>query len=174
MAEEKKIGTLVKTLSIKREITPDTTYDAVLLWYRDKEGIKRTRFIDRAKVPYYIIKDKESEEAKNPPMFIEREKVDEHLIWSDSLYREIALQTDAMEFYDRCRNEGRNTRNMMNLLKHPYIYNADMDVADRYIKYFNEEFEPDIDYKLHKCYFDIEVDLMPNGFNDAGYIGSLR
>ena len=34
-----------------------------------------------------------------------------------------------------------------------------------------EEFEPDVGYKLHKCYFDIETDLMPNGFKDKGYIG---
>ena len=46
-----------------------------------------------------------------------------------------------------------------------------MDVTDRYIKQFMEEFQPDINYKLHKCYFDIETDLMPNGFRDKGYIG---
>ena len=46
-----------------------------------------------------------------------------------------------------------------------------MDVSDRYIKYFNEEFDSDLNYKLHKVYMDIEVDLMPNGFKDKGYIG---
>ena len=53
---------------------------------------------------------------------------------------------------------------MKNLFKHNWLYDTDMDYADRYIASFHEEFEPDKKYKLHKCYFDIEVDLMENGW----------
>ena len=110
-------------------------------------------------------------------MFIERDKVDKIITYSDILYREIALRTDSLPYYDRVvLSWGNKSSNMRNLLKHNYIYDADMDIADRYIKNFHEEFEPDINYKLHKCYFDIEVDLMPNGFKrdkfgNIGYIG---
>ena len=65
-----------------------------------------------------------------------------------------------MEYYDRCLNGSRSAKsNLKNLLKHNYIYDSDMDVTDRYIKNFMEEFDPDVGYKLHKCYFDIETDL---------------
>lgn len=105
-------------------------------------------------------------------MFIEREKVEKFITYSDNLYREIALKTDSMEYFDRCLGIGRNSNsNLKNLLKHNLVYDADMDVSDRYIKNFMEEFEPDVNYKLHKTYMDIEVDLMPNGFKDKGYIG---
>lgn len=51
-----------------------------------------------------------------------------------------------------------------------------MDFADRYIAKFHEEFQPDEKYKLHKTYFDIEVDLMPYGWKkdskgNIGYTG---
>jgi len=165
-------GTLIKAIPIKRQINADTQYDSILLFYRDENGIKRTRFVDRAQVPFYVIKDKNSPEAVTPPMFIERDKVDKVITWSDSLYREIALRTDSMSYYDRINTAGKGAYgNFKNLLKHNYIYDSDMNVVDRYIKQFMEEFEPDINYKLYKTYMDIEVDLMPNGFKDKGYIG---
>lgn len=111
-------------------------------------------------------------EALTPPMFIERDKVEKHITYSDNLFREIALKTDSMEYYDRCLNGSRSAKsNLKNLLKHNYIYDSDMDVTDRYIKNFMEEFDPDVGYKLHKCYFDIEVDLQSKGLKDKGYIG---
>lgn len=103
-------------------------------------------------------------------MFIENDKVEKITTFSDMLYRDIALRTDSLAFYDNCIGR-KNKTNLKNLLKHNLIYNADMDISDRYIKLFYENFDPDINYKLHKCYMDIEVDLMPNGFNDKGYIG---
>ena len=162
--DEKKIGTLIKVLVIKRQINADTTYDSLLIFYRDENGIKRVKFIDRAKVPFYIIKDKESKEAITSPMFIEKDKVEKVTVWSDMLYREIALRTDSMAYYDRASLNFKQRSNLKNLFKNNLIYDADMDVADRYIKEFNDEFQPDKNYKLHKCYADIEVDLMPKGF----------
>lgn len=92
-------------------------------------------------------------------MFIPRDKVEKHITYSDNLYREIALKTDSMAYYDRAISTRAAKSNLKNLLKHNYIYDSDMDVTDRYVKNFMEEFEPDINYKLHKCYFDIETDL---------------
>lgn len=107
-------------------------------------------------------------------MFIEQSKVDKIMVYSDMLYREIALRTDSTAFYDRVITnypQKKQVYNLKNLLKHNYIYDADMDISDRYIKYFNEEYDSDQNYKLRKLSFDIEVDLMPNGFDDKGYIG---
>ena len=59
---KKPKGTLIKVLPIKREIEKNQYYDSLLIWYRDENGVKKTRFIDRCKIPFYIIKDKESKE----------------------------------------------------------------------------------------------------------------
>lgn len=110
-------------------------------------------------------------------MFIEKDKVEKFTTYSDMLYRDIAMKTDTMNYWDRVDTTwGSESSNMKNLFKHPWVYDADMDITDRYIKMFNEEFEPDKNYKLHKCFFDIEVDLMPEGFKknkngQVGYIG---
>lgn len=175
---KKPKGTLIKVVPIKRKVTNDIAFDSILIWYRDENGIKKTKFIDRAKVPYYIIKDKTSQEAFTPPRFIKRDLVEKHEVYSDMLYREIAMKTDSTSFYDRVITnypEKKQASNLKNLLKHNYIYDADMDISDRYIKYFNEKYEMDQGYKLRKCSFDIEVDLRPDGFvkNSKGQVGYI-
>jgi DNA polymerase elongation subunit (family B) len=175
--EEKKIGTLIKVISSKRKIRDTVEYDSLILIYRDEKGVKQTQFIDRAEVPFYIIKDKTSPEAQVPPMFIENNKVEMINTFSDLLFRELAVKTDSLYYYDRVVTTwGSNSYNMRNLLKHNWLYDSDMDIADRYISKFHEEFQPDENYKLHKCYFDIEVDLMTNGFvkdakGNLGFMG---
>lgn len=171
-------ATLIKVLPIKRKINNTCEYDSLMLWYRDEAGNKKLQFVPRAQVPYYMLKDKESQEAITPPMFIEADKVEKYVVYSDVMYREIAMKTDSLSYYDRVTlNFGPRSSNLKNLLKHNLIYNADMDVADRYIKDFNESHEQDMNYKLHKCYMDIEVDLMENGWKknldgkSFGYIG---
>jgi DNA polymerase elongation subunit (family B) len=177
MANEKKVGTLIKVLTSKRKVKESVIYDSLLLIYRDENGEKKTQFIDRAEVPFYIIKDKQSNEALTPPMFIEKDKVERVVTYSDLLYREIAVKTDSLYYFDRVVTTwGMGSSNMKNLFKHNWLYDTDMDYADRYIAKFHDEFEPDINYKLHKCYFDIEVDLMPNGFKkdakgNVGFMG---
>lgn len=174
--KKERSGTLIKVLPIKREVSsPDSDdklfYDSLLLWYRDEKGVKKTKFVERAQVPFYILKDRNSEEAISPPMFIEQEKVEKVISYSDMLLRDIAVRTDSIDYWDRASAYGAS--NLKNLLKHNLIYDADMDVSDRYIKNFIDEYEPDINYKLHKVYMDIEVDLMPDGFkkNKDGSIG---
>jgi DNA polymerase elongation subunit (family B) len=174
--QEKKIGTLIKVLLTKREVKKGLVYDSLLLIYRDENGEKKTQFIDRAEVPYYIIKDKESPEAFSPPMFIEKEKVQTEKTFSDLLYRELAVKTDSLYYFDRVVTTwGERSYNMKNLFKHNWLYDTDMDIADRYIAKFHEEFKPDENYKLHKCYFDIEVDLMTDGWkkDSKGNIGFM-
>ena len=172
MSETKKVGTLIKTLGVKRKIDDSTEYDTIILFYRDEFGNKKVKYVPRAEVPFYILNDPSSKEAEAPPMFIEAEKVTKHMAYSDMLYREIAAKTDSLAYYDRIAiTQGRKSRAMKNLLKHKNVYNADMDIVDRYIKNFMEEYDVDQSYKLHKTYYDIEVDLMPNGWKDHGFIG---
>jgi DNA polymerase elongation subunit (family B) len=174
--ENKKIGTLIKAYVTKRKVAENTEYDAVLLIYRDEKGEKKSIFHDRAEIPFYIIKDKTSVESSAPPMFIEADKVEKSMIYSDLLYRELAMKTDALYYYDRVLTTwGKNDSNMKNLFKHNWLYDTDMDIADRYIAKFHEEYAPNEKYKLHKCYFDIEVDLMPDGFkkDSRGHIGYI-
>jgi hypothetical protein len=168
----KKIGTLIKSFKGRRKSSSGAEYDTILLIYRDENGVKKTLFYDRPEVSYYIIKDKESPEAIKPPMYIENYKVQEVKVYSDLLLRDIASKTNALGFYEAvATTKGIYSYDMHNIFKHPWIYGADMDLSDRYIAKFQNEYDPDPNYKLHKCYFDIEVDLMPNGFRDNGFSG---
>lgn len=162
--KKKKIGTLIKTFNGKRRASTGDIYDVIVMWYRDENGIKRAIYYDRPKVPYYIINDKNSPEAKNAPLYIPADKVTMYETYSDSLLHDIAEHTGCTGYYDKILSKkGNNAYEMKNLFRHPYVYNADMNLQDRFIAAFNEEYEPDKSYKLHKGYLDIEVDLAPNG-----------
>lgn len=179
MSEEKKkkIGTLIKSFNGKRKTASGSVYDCIILWYRDENGKKRTLFYDRPKVPYYIIKDKNSKEAKYSPLYISEDKLEKYEVYSDMLYRDIAINTNCTHFYDKIlATKGPTAYEMKNLFRHPLVYDADMDIQDRKISEFYDEYEPDPKYKLHKCYFDIEVDTAPDGITPDkngryGYIG---
>jgi len=168
---EKKIGTLIKVVPIKRQIADrgdsksgnPVFYDSLLLYYRDKDGKKQKIFEPRAEIPYSIIIDKECPEAISQPMFIEADKVKTTLVWSDELYNELGIATGTSAFVDKYLM-ARKISEAKNVLLHPWVYDADMDIGDRYIQKFTEEYEPDIGYNLHKAFFDIECDL-------DGYIG---
>lgn len=157
--KQKKKGTIIKVITAKRPFKISMV-DSVLIFYRDENGVKQRQFVDRAQLPYYLIKDKESPEALNPKIFIKKELVEKNIAYSDCLYREIAQQTKAINYYTQYEKR----YDVKNILKHPWVYDADMDISDRYIANFNEEYEPDVNYRIHKAYYDIETDLMPFGF----------
>lgn len=164
----KKIGTLIKTIKTTRKINDNLSYDDLLLFYRDENGEKKVIFYDRPLVDFYVLKDKSAPEATTPPLYIELDKVDHFSTFSDNLYRSVAEKTGAMAYYDRIRlNNGPNSYNMNNLFKSPLLYGADVDLEDQYIAKFYREFDPDPNYTLHKCYYDIETDIYHfTGFPD--------
>ena len=163
---EKKIGTLIKTYKGQRVSENGNKYDTLLMFYRDENGEKKTIFYDRPEMDYYIIKDKNAPEASHPPLYISLDKVDHFTTYSDNLFRDIAVNTGALSFYDKVKFQyGINSYNMKNLFKSPLIYGADVDLQDQYIAKFYREFEPSKSYKLHKCYFDIENDI----YNFTGF-----
>jgi hypothetical protein len=92
----KKTGTLIKAFNAKRKLDETTEHDSIILFFRDESGAKQVKYIPRAEVPFYVLKDKTSKEAEAPPMFIESEKVTKHTAYSDMLYREIAAKTDSL------------------------------------------------------------------------------
>lgn len=153
-------GTLIKTLKSQRTTSQGEKYDDLLLFYRDENGKKKTIFYDRPTCDFYVIKDKNSDEAKHPPLYIDKDKVEKHTVYSDNLYREIALATGRKDFFNNVRMNGYSQYNFKNLFKSPEIYAADIDLEDQYIAKFYNEHESDVGYSLHKCYFDIENDIM--------------
>ena len=164
----KKIGTLIKTFKGTRVTESGVKYNTLLLFYRDQNGEKKTLFYDRPLFDYYILKDKKSTEATNPPLYISLDKVDKLTTYYDNLYRDVAVHTGTLPFYDKVKlNYGQNSYNMNNLLKNPLLYEADIDLEDFYIAKFYREFEKDSSYKLKKAYFDIENDIYHfQGFPD--------
>ena len=157
---EKKYGTLIKTYRGSRETDQGQKYDTLVLIYRDENGEKKTLYYDRPTVDYWVLKDKNSPEAVNPPMYISVDKVDHFTTYSDNLYRDIATNTGAMNYYNKIKfNYGANSYTMKNLFKSPLLYGADIDMEDQYVAKFYKEFQPNPGYKLHKCYFDIENDI---------------
>ena len=93
----KKVGTLIKVISARRRATDSVSYDSLIIIYRDENGEKKTKFIDRAEAPYYIIKDRSSYEATKPPMFIERSKVEKKVTYTDLFFREVAEAAKLLE-----------------------------------------------------------------------------
>lgn len=157
---EKKYGTLIKTYLGSRETEQGQKYDTLTLIYRDENGDKKTIYYDRPPVDYWVLKDKNSPEATNPPMYITVDKVTHYTTYSDNLYRDVATNTGATSYYNKIKfNYGPNSYNMKNLLKSPLLYGADVAIEDQYVAKFYQEFEPVPTYKLHKCYFDIENDI---------------
>jgi hypothetical protein len=162
----KETGTLIKTYLGSRISSTGDQYDTLLLIYRDSKGEKKTIFYDRPEVSYYTLKDRKSEDAVHPPMYEPISKLEKHTTYSDNLFRDIAINTGALSFYDRVRfNYGKREQsyNLENLFKSPLLYNADMDIQDQYIAKFYREHNQDQSYKLYKAYTDIETDLMPHG-----------
>ena len=163
----KPIGTIIKTYKGKRKGPNGEAYDYVLVTYVDENGVKKTKLYDRPKIDYYIIKDKNSDEATNPPTYISKDKVEKISVYSDLLYKDIAMRTHTETFYNRIRLlYGDNAYQMQNLRKHPWLYSVDMDLSDRCISMFYDEFEPDPNYSVKNAYFDIEVDLLAAGKGD--------
>lgn len=155
-----KIGTLIKTFKGTRTTETGLKYSTLLLFYRDENGKKKTIFYDRPTFDYYILKDKKSDEAINPPLYISLDKVEKHTTYYDNLFKDVAVNTGALPFYDKVKfNYGVSSYNMNNLLKHSLLYEADINLEDFYISKFYREFKKDPNYKLKKCYFDIENDI---------------
>ena len=99
--KEKKIGTIIKTFQGKRTSASGAEYDVIIIWYRDENGVKRTICYDRPEVSYYLIKDKNSKEALHPPLYISKDLVEKHTTYSDLLYRDIAVNTGSLQYYDQ-------------------------------------------------------------------------
>lgn len=168
MASNKPKGMLIKTYCEKyRSNDGKSLYERLLMVYRDENGTKRRRCINRPKSTYYILKDKNDPEVAHSPAYVSMDKVNKIEIESDKLFKDIAERTNTIGYYDKVRAErdkDQYSYAMKNLFRLPEIYNADLDIEDQYIARFYQEFEL-CNLPLHKVYYDIETDTYPNGLN---------
>ena len=171
---------LIKTYNAKRTLpNTDTRYDCLYLRYRDENNEKHVEFIDRPTFDYFIIKDRESEHAKHPPIYIAESELEKRTVYSDDLLYDIANVTGAKGYYDNCLfNSSLPKSAIQNVFKSPLLYSADTNLEDRYIEKFYSENELFKQYRLRKAYFDIEVDLMPHNnpteFMDSSLLTSVN
>ncbi len=166
-------GTLIKVLQRDTEVYNGVFFNSILQIYRDSNGEKKTIYTNRSKSTFYVVKDKNSPEATHPTGSMKLEKLVKHTVYTDHLFKEVAKEIGCTEYYDRCKsgNPYQFKQAARNMLRHPFLYGADLDICDEYTKQFHESFERDPSYKLHKAYFDIEVDLMYRGFKKDPYRG---
>ena len=166
MGDDKQKGVLIKTLRVRRKLSPnsETKYDCLYLWWRDENDVKHCDFIDRPMFEYYILKDRNSEYAKLPPLYIHEDLLEKKEVRFDDLYYDVAKETGTLGFLDSLKfNPNIDSYSYNNLFKSNLLYSADTNIEDRYIEKFYNEHELYETYTLEKAYFDIEVDLMPHG-----------
>lgn len=166
MFEKIKLNKPAVLTKVMKSVNNDGHQDITIL-YRDIDNNKGTCFVDRAQVPYYVLKDKTSEYASNPVPFIKKELVEEKFVYAKTLYDALAHETDTLGFLNSC-NARDSEYEKGNLHKHPYIYSSDMPIEDFYISKFNELNEFSHKIKPKKGFYDIEVELMhyDGGFPD--------
>ena len=105
LTENKKKAMLIKSYNT---INNDGT-NTIVMVYRDENGVKKRDFVPRAMAPYYLIKDKESPEAINQPMYINRDLVEKKEVYADSLLASIAVDINMGVYLDKCRIEGKDS-----------------------------------------------------------------
>jgi hypothetical protein len=162
--DTREFGTIIKTYHDYHYYPNGAKTDVVVIIYIDKDGNKQKMIIDRPSFDYYIIKDKNSPEAANPPMYISKDMVEKRTVFYDDLYHDVAKETGTMDFFNTVNfSEGPNGNSMKNILKHNWLYNADQDIEDYYIGKFYKQYRPNPDYVFKKCYFDTETDFYSKG-----------
>lgn len=131
------------------------TDDTITLIYRDnKTGKKKHETIYKPDYTYYKSKDEYT--LDYPQLFIEKDKVEEITVPFLQLEKNIAERTNQLDFFkDNIRNGARY--NNKQLHTDPSIFNSDMNIEDYYRFKFSKEYTNNT-FKLHKAYFDIEVD----------------
>lgn len=157
---------LIKTYHEKRRSNDGKSmFDTIQIYYRTEDGKKHCKCIHRPLYTYYLLKNKNDPAVKHSPIYIEKEYLNEINIPYDQLYLDIATRTDTLGYYDYIKlssNTGEYSSGMKNLFRLPEVYNADLDLEDFYIAKFYEQYQY-TPLPLHKCYFDIETDLTPEG-----------
>lgn len=140
--------------------------DFIALVYKDNNtGKKGYKIIERPEYTYYKLKNKEDEVNYNR-LFIEREKVVPVTVPFTDLERSIAEQTNNMDFYKSNLYDKSRRFNNQKLHTHTNIFFSDVNIEDHYRFKFAQTYTNDIG-KLHKGFFDIEIDGKYSQFDFA-------
>ena len=143
----------------KNEETGKKEDDFLTVLFRDnKTGKKKHQVVTKPTYEYFISK----ETPDYPLLFIEKDKVDSHIVPFNQVVKDIAEQTGNQEyFYNNISNGNWAANKELHTLYN--VFNSDQDICDnfrfRFGKYYTNSHIP-----LVKSYFDIEVD----GINAVG------
>lgn len=132
----------------------------------NKTGQKIVQTIDAPKYEFYFAK--EDVQIDHNLFFIEKDKVDSHIVPYADLEKEIAKLTDNMEFFYTNIKEGNRYANKM-LHTHKRVFFSDMHIEDYYRFKFNQMYQNNIT-EINKSYLDIEADTinMAGDFPELG------
>jgi hypothetical protein len=141
--------------------------DKIVIFYRDLDtGKKEFMVVDDPELEYFVNKD-EFWDREGEVTYIDPEKVEKRTSLFRKLLDDMAYEIgeDAVTFLRECKREGKFYY-ARKLHLNPNMHGSDLDIQDHYIDKFIEEYGSD-NMKLHKGYFDIEVDIIDyDGFPD--------
>ena len=129
--------------------------DYLAITYKDNETQKKDHIIIKnPKYKYFILKP--GVDCSYNRLFVEKDKVDEVEVPYNNLEKDIAerLNREA-DYYDALGMHDRNAIKQLHM--DPRILNSDQSIEDHYRFEFSKYYKNSIT-KLHKSFFDIEVD----------------
>lgn len=148
----------IYTYPKKVEVNGKTKWsnDTLTIIYRDNAlGKKKHITIESPEYTYYMVDNPKDSKDYNR-LFIEKEKVKPVTCRYNEIERDIAERTGYLEeFKENIRMGARSENRKVHM--NPDIFCSDMNIEDYYRLKFGEEYTNNI-HKIHKAYFDIEVD----------------
>ena len=142
------------------------TNGSMTIVYKDNvTNEKKIQEIDNPEIDYYFLKKGEQIPDYNM-LFIEKDKVDRHIVPFKDLIKDIAQnigKTD--EYYDNIRNG--NSKANRNFIKDTRVFMADKTIDSYYRFEFSNLYTNNI-VPVSKAYFDIETDIINQ--TDRSYI----
>lgn len=141
----------------KKEDDSGYESDFISILYKDPEsGIKDHQIIRNPDYEYFILD--QNIQIDHNLFFTEKENVTSRMVPYSKLLKDIAEQTDNLDFYyDNIRNDNRKANEQLHTIFN--IFNSDMNINDHYRFRFDKLYKND-QCSISKAYFDIEVDTI--------------
>lgn len=129
--------------------------DIMNIVYKDLNTGKK-HIAEIHKPTYTFYKAKDDVYIDHNMLFIEKDKVEAKTVPYSNLLKEIAKETDNLDFfYDNIKKRDRRANEQLHTI--PTIFNSDMHIEDAYRFYFDMKYKNDT-FPITKSYLDIEVD----------------
>ena len=148
--------------SQKKEVMDDNGYlrdawtrDYLIIVYRDNDTqIKKHQIIVEPEYTYYISNDDDIKSY--PRYFVEKDKVHPVTTKYKDLEKSIFTNLGLKEEYNMLRANS-DFKSIKDIHKDPRVFMSDMNIEDYYRFVFSLQY-PNNNFKIHKAFFDIEVD----------------